>query len=131
MAQSGSNEDPCPTIGHLKACLLARHGCRLEDVALFIGADNEDGPRLVRMVGPSGFIPDVTIYPDSEPATPSTIDYFCRTLGVSRVKVHLDGPAGRLRVDVISERVLPFAPAAVLPITGASGTRRRRKKPSR
>lgn len=129
MAQSGSDNDPCPTIGHLKTCLVAKHGCRLEDVALFIGADNEDGPRLVRMIGPSGgFIPDATIYPDGEPATASTIDYFCRTLGVARARLHLDGPAGRVRVDVISERVLPPVPASVRQITSASGVGRKRKK---
>lgn len=131
MSNGPSNDDACPTIGQFIRCLVDNHVCRREQVPIFRGDENEDGPLLTRLVGPSGFIPDISIFPDDEPATPSTIDYFCRRLGVDRTKVHIDGPSGRIRVDVVSERVLPEVPATITPITSAAGHSRRRARQKR
>jgi hypothetical protein len=122
----GPKAHECPTNAELKRCLVENHGCHVEDVPLFKGQDNEEGPHLRRMIGPSGFIPNLDIFPDNEPATPSTIDYFCRTLGVSKALVHLNGPTGTVKVELRSERA--ERPNNVRPIRGSDGRRSRKSR---
>jgi hypothetical protein len=92
----GNSEPPLPrpTIGALKQCLQQNHGCTIERKPLFRGSDNEDGPMLVRMNGPRGFVPNVDEYRDDEEATPSIVDYFCRRLGLEPADVAINGPSG-------------------------------------
>jgi hypothetical protein len=94
-----------PTIGELKRCLQnAPHNCRIVTTPLFKGADNEDGPFLVRMVSPSGgFVPNLDDYRDEEEATPSIVDYFCRRLGLKHSDVKIDGPTGPVSVKPPSD----------------------------
>ncbi len=128
MARTEPQSKPCPKIADLKRCLLTRHGCRIEEHALFKGADNEDAPRLLRMIGPGGgFIPDVDTYPDGDEATPSTVDYFCRILGVPRADVHIDSPQGLVRVELPSHAQEASVVRKIHPITGSGGSRKKRR----
>jgi hypothetical protein len=132
MSQSGDPDQPGDpektrprTNGDLKRHLMAEHGCAVEDCEpLFKGADNQDGPLLHRMVGPKGgSVPNIDDFPDHEEVKPSTLDYFCRRLGLEPENVCLDGPGGLMTAALPSVRAAKAA-NKVRPITSAAGHRR-------
>ena len=94
-----------PTNRELKRCLQQRHGCTVDERPIFSGSENEDGPILRRMLSPTGgFVPNLDDYPDDEEASPSTVDYFCRRLGLNPNDVHLNGPGGAVSVRAPSPK---------------------------
>jgi hypothetical protein len=105
-----------PSIGELKRCLQANHGCTVQTRQpprpLFKGIDNEDGPTTherphpPRLVSPNGgFVSNLDDYPDAEEATPSIHQFFCRRLGLEPAHVNPHGPDGPVKSEMPSAQV--------------------------